>query len=647
MKKSFTLKAFALGVATAVALSASATPNGFLLEKIEKNAKKPVPAMNQTVAKQEVAQSFNEANATFNGKVVTKKSHGNATIVSKAPAKKAAANYGEWSDQGDCDYTFNMIFNSATTISHKYQRREDLNNPGNFQVKVLNFLYSGTGVEGVTLTLTVEKQIYTYSDGTTEDIYVAYADPDGVDLGFTIGDNAGNSYECYMYDHYNWVKALQPYYPDRYTDTVVESWSQACQFDPETGYFYLMTVYVPEINEDTAGMAVSWCELNSDGTAIETYYYDYLRLYGDQYKNYDLEYDTDYGYFNHAKDATTGTYTLDFTLNDNAKVACQILQGSKSNNSITSAQQELASALASGSVDTSTTCVLTEDGTAVMPISNYKKGKYTIVGVYTADGENYYAFSEKVNLIQEDLDFYDAGTADLTDFNICVAMQLTFGSSYSQVVPTDTYEVTVPMQCNSTVAGEYRLIHPYKQYHQEYLSEYLYYFPEYDYTYFNVSDYNKSYLKANRTGLVFGTTSGSYYEIGIGSSNQYELSNPDADDMYGTYADGELTFPETDFQDEDYSQETTISPISVSFLLLNTSSFEVTEDETYPSIYTETFSLVADCSKSGVQNVAADAQDLNAPVEYFNLQGIRVMNPEAGQLLIQRQGNKATKVVIR
>jgi thiol-disulfide isomerase/thioredoxin len=53
--------------------------------------------------------------------------------------------------------------------------------------------------------------------------------------------------------------------------------------------------------------------------------------------------------------------------------------------------------------------------------------------------------------------------------------------------------------------------------------------------------------------------------------------------------------------------------------------------------------------ESGINSVNADAavSDLNAPVEYFNLQGMRVENPEAGQLLIKRQGNTATKVVIR
>ena len=46
---------------------------------------------------------------------------------------------------------------------------------------------------------------------------------------------------------------------------------------------------------------------------------------------------------------------------------------------------------------------------------------------------------------------------------------------------------------------------------------------------------------------------------------------------------------------------------------------------------------------AGVQNVAVDRVDENAPVEYFNLQGIRVANPEAGQLLIKKQGARMVR----
>ena len=45
---------------------------------------------------------------------------------------------------------------------------------------------------------------------------------------------------------------------------------------------------------------------------------------------------------------------------------------------------------------------------------------------------------------------------------------------------------------------------------------------------------------------------------------------------------------------------------------------------------------------TGVEETLIDA---NAPVEYYNLQGVKVANPEKG-LFIKKQGNKATKVVL-
>ena len=46
---------------------------------------------------------------------------------------------------------------------------------------------------------------------------------------------------------------------------------------------------------------------------------------------------------------------------------------------------------------------------------------------------------------------------------------------------------------------------------------------------------------------------------------------------------------------------------------------------------------------NAVESVFGD--DENAPVEYFNLQGLRVINPQAGQLLIKRQGSKSSKII--
>ncbi|MDE5568608.1 MAG: hypothetical protein K2J12_09225 [Muribaculaceae bacterium] len=51
-----------------------------------------------------------------------------------------------------------------------------------------------------------------------------------------------------------------------------------------------------------------------------------------------------------------------------------------------------------------------------------------------------------------------------------------------------------------------------------------------------------------------------------------------------------------------------------------------------------------DSQGTGVNDITVDE---NAPVEYFNLQGVRIDNPAAGQVVIKRQGSKVTKTLVR
>lgn len=46
-----------------------------------------------------------------------------------------------------------------------------------------------------------------------------------------------------------------------------------------------------------------------------------------------------------------------------------------------------------------------------------------------------------------------------------------------------------------------------------------------------------------------------------------------------------------------------------------------------------------------VTGINATVADSDAPVEYFNLQGLRIANPQAGQILIRRQGDKVEKIL--
>ena len=52
--------------------------------------------------------------------------------------------------------------------------------------------------------------------------------------------------------------------------------------------------------------------------------------------------------------------------------------------------------------------------------------------------------------------------------------------------------------------------------------------------------------------------------------------------------------------------------------------------------------LVTEGGQDGIENVAID---MNAPVEIYNLQGVRVNEMVNGQIYILRQGNTVTKVI--
>ncbi|MDE5785195.1 MAG: hypothetical protein K2H98_01555, partial [Duncaniella sp.] len=58
----------------------------------------------------------------------------------------------------------------------------------------------------------------------------------------------------------------------------------------------------------------------------------------------------------------------------------------------------------------------------------------------------------------------------------------------------------------------------------------------------------------------------------------------------------------------------------------------------------QTLAINGDGNTTGIENITVGA--VNAGVEYFNLQGQRVTNPDAG-VYIMRQGNKVTKVMIK
>ena len=70
-------------------------------------------------------------------------------------------------------------------------------------------------------------------------------------------------------------------------------------------------------------------------------------------------------------------------------------------------------------------------------------------------------------------------------------------------------------------------------------------------------------------------------------------------------------------------------------------AFATTEKGT---VYGDTIEFTTENEPSGIEETIVDGSE-DAPVEYYNLQGVRVVNPERG-LYIKRQGGKTTKVVL-
>lgn len=138
------------------------------------------------------------------------------------------------------------------------------------------------------------------------------------------------------------------------------------------------------------------------------------------------------------------------------------------------------------------------------------------------------------------------------------------------------------------------------------------------------------------------------YEYTVGPSFLKNYQRP----MFAKYAEGEELEAIEYVEDLkpftatfDANKNLTVSPWMVYlrskdlkgiFLLGGTPQYKVGETVVHGTYFTNN-------ANSGIENITVDE---NAPVEYYNLQGIKVENPENG-MFIRRQGSKAQKVIIR
>ena len=95
---------------------------------------------------------------------------------------------------------------------------------------------------------------------------------------------------------------------------------------------------------------------------------------------------------------------------------------------------------------------------------------------------------------------------------------------------------------------------------------------------------------------------------------------------FSTYKDGKVTFKNCVFATKSEPEATYTWQDQAGNALVGASYLEI------------------DLSTSGIEDIISSD---NTQAEYFNLKGMRVDTPAAGQVVIKRQGNKATKIVVK
>lgn len=247
---------------------------------------------------------------------------------------------------------------------------------------------------------------------------------------------------------------------------------------------------------------------------------------------------------------------------------------------------------------------------------------------YDADGARVAGKAVKLMNSYDGAEYWTSlGMVDYTDDLIGPFWRFVINDEVVDGTP-ETYKVEI--QEAKTVPGLYRLVNPYNSADWKFVST----------NYHSCDTKHFLYIDATNPESVNILKSYPGYEnskghVWVGSYNALVSEENQDPAAAGTLKDGVITLPQ-------YS-------VYCSYQYLYPEDEEGNEDTSngpgiYPTTYNGAFKI--DLNTAGINDAVIDL-DNNAPVEYFNLQGVRVANPAAGELVIKRQGEKVSKTIVR
>lgn len=220
------------------------------------------------------------------------------------------------------------------------------------------------------------------------------------------------------------------------------------------------------------------------------------------------------------------------------------------------------------------------------------------------------------------------GTCKYTDDLISSAFGYTNESK--EWVYWDVCTIDALVQENEGTPGLYRIVNPYINSTWPYAEVNSHSAEHNHYLYIDATDPEKVVIPESYVGFELGGSN-----ISVMSTNYYyttSVQGGKADEsLWGTLKDGVITFPETVITD---------NKVESGALLVG----EIGGGNLSYANLRSSFKL--DLTTAGINDAVIDLED-NATVEYFNLQGVRVANPSAGELVIKRQGEKVSKTIVR
>lgn len=247
---------------------------------------------------------------------------------------------------------------------------------------------------------------------------------------------------------------------------------------------------------------------------------------------------------------------------------------------------------------------------------------------YDADGTRVAGKAVKLMNSYDGAEYWTSlGMVDYTDDLIGPVWRFVINDEVVDGTP-ETYKVEI--QEAKTVPGLYRLVNPYNSADWKFVSTNSHSCDTKHFLYIDATNPESVNILKSYPGYE-----NSKGHVWVGSYNALVSEENQDPAASGTLKDGVITLPQYSVycsyqylypEDEEGNEDTSNGP------------------DIFPTTYNGAFKI--DLNTAGINDAVIDLNN-NAPVEYFNLQGVRVANPANGELVIKRQGEKVSKTIVR